>query len=231
MSTFNEGVQKFDTAMTNWLSVLNTNENFATIVTLILIVYAGLLAPRLPESIILLFDHPIVKLILILLIAYIAKVNPTVAIIASIAFLVTLQALNRFRTNKMMMALVDRQQEKEIHINNNLTMPRAMTMPMPSAMPSAINDNVFEEAEFPTKYVAEDSLQHLQEEDDQTDMNMNNNMHQPPQPQTTCNKKVNYRNDFYPQYVNLNPESYLARDNSGDVPGYDEYAGYASNKQ
>jgi len=44
--------------------------------------------------------------------------------------------------------------------------------------------------------------------------------------QPGCVKKSKYRNEFYPQYVNLNPESYMARYNGKDVDGYDVNADY-----
>lgn len=44
--------------------------------------------------------------------------------------------------------------------------------------------------------------------------------------QPGCVKKSKYRNEFYPQYVNLNPEAYMARYNNKDVDGYDADADY-----
>jgi len=44
--------------------------------------------------------------------------------------------------------------------------------------------------------------------------------------QPGCVKKLKYRNEFYPQYVNLNPEAYMARYNGKDVDGYDVNADY-----
>lgn len=44
--------------------------------------------------------------------------------------------------------------------------------------------------------------------------------------QPGCVKKSKYRNEFYPQYVNLNPEAYTARYNGKDVDGYDINADY-----
>lgn len=44
--------------------------------------------------------------------------------------------------------------------------------------------------------------------------------------QPACVKKSKYRNEFYPQYVNLNPEAYMARYNNKDVDGYDVNADY-----
>jgi len=44
--------------------------------------------------------------------------------------------------------------------------------------------------------------------------------------QPGCVKKSKYRNEFYPQYVNLNPEAYAARYNGKDVDGYDVNADY-----
>ncbi len=44
----------------------------------------------------------------------------------------------------------------------------------------------------------------------------------------SCTKTANYRNSFYPQYVNMKPDAYLARYSGGNVSGYDQDAYYSS---
>ena len=50
----------------------------------------------------------------------------------------------------------------------------------------------------------------------------------PPTPGTQCTKRGNYRNDFYPQYVNMKPDAYMARYTGNEVNGFDPNSGYAS---
>jgi hypothetical protein len=44
----------------------------------------------------------------------------------------------------------------------------------------------------------------------------------------TCTKVANFRDSFYPGYVNMTTDGYDSRVNSGEVDGYDPSAAYAS---
>ena len=46
--------------------------------------------------------------------------------------------------------------------------------------------------------------------------------------QPGCTVKANFRNSFYPQYVNMKPDAYLARYNGLEVDAYDPDANYSS---
>ena len=61
---------------------------------IVLIAYASLAAPRLPENIVRMFDHPLTKLVVFFLIVYLAKYNAGVAIVAAVAVLVTESEVN-----------------------------------------------------------------------------------------------------------------------------------------
>jgi hypothetical protein len=45
---------------------------------------------------------------------------------------------------------------------------------------------------------------------------------------TTCQIEGNYRNKFYPQYVNMKPWAYAARYNGNTVDGYDSASKYST---
>lgn len=105
-------MNSFDKAVTPYLSFLD-NQYVSAILTIILIVYASLAAPRLPENVAALFDNPIVKLILFFLIVYLAKHNATIAIIAAVAVLVSLMTLNKWNMNREMMSVVNSDQAAE----------------------------------------------------------------------------------------------------------------------
>jgi hypothetical protein len=205
-----EGVQRFDDAMNNWFSPLRTNENVATITLLILIIYASWAAPRLSEGFVRLFDHWLVKLVVLLLIAYSAKQNPAVGVVAAVAFLVTLQILNKMKAERMMMSYIQDNESSAAPVIINNTVPERQQPPRPANM-------VLEEAQFPTKYVNGESLAQLNEDEKDEE--------------NGCVKKANFRNNFYPQYVNLKPDAYMARYTGADVPGFDEYANYVKHSQ
>lgn len=220
MNNLNEGLLRLDNTVSNWLLPLKTNDYVVTVVILVLILYAGLLVQRLPEYVVKVFDHPLVKLLALLVVAYVAKMNPTVGIISAIAFLVTLQVLNKHKTNHMMMALVEREMEREKKLDTQFDMQlEEQEEPVNNHNNTMHGEPVFENAEIPTKSVSQESLQHLQEQ------NPNELTQQ------MCQKKVSFRDEFYPQYVNMKPDAYLARDNSGEVQGFDEYASYMKNYQ
>ena len=70
----------------------------STVLALFLILYASLAAPKLPKSVSNVFDNVWFKLLFMFLIAYMATKDLPVAIISSIALLVTLQTLSAQRT-------------------------------------------------------------------------------------------------------------------------------------
>jgi len=90
-------MEKFDTTVKSWLSVLDKNKYVSTIISLFLVLYASLAAPRLSPKIAKLFENPIVKIIFVFLIAYSSTKDPTVAIVASIALLVSLNTLTKYK--------------------------------------------------------------------------------------------------------------------------------------
>ena len=44
-----------------------------------------------------------------------------------------------------------------------------------------------------------------------------------------CTMNMNYTDKFYPQYINLKPDSYKVRFNGNDVTGYDDSVNYNNN--
>lgn len=74
------------------------NKYISAMIGLFLALYAGLAAPKLPKYITIYFDNPMFKLGVMFLIAYMATKDPPVAIIASVALLVSLQTLSSQKT-------------------------------------------------------------------------------------------------------------------------------------
>lgn len=99
-------MDSFDNSVNNIIASLNSNEYIAAALATFLVLYSGLAAPNLPESIAKLFSSNIFKFLIIFLIAYNARSNPTVALIATIAFIVSLQALNKWEMRREMMNAV-----------------------------------------------------------------------------------------------------------------------------
>jgi len=98
--------ENFNNSINNAFSVIDSNRILTTVLSLFLILYAALAAPVLPLSITRVFKNTWFKLAFMFLIAYAATKNPTVAIISSVALLVTLQTLaNQETTNSVVLAV------------------------------------------------------------------------------------------------------------------------------
>lgn len=87
MSNVNEQIKKS-------LSFLD-NPYVSGTLTLIIILYASLAAPKLPHNIAKIFNHNLFKLLFCFLIVYFSVKDVSIAIILSIALIVSLQTFNR----------------------------------------------------------------------------------------------------------------------------------------
>lgn len=189
--------QQFDNTVNGWMSFVDNNPYISGALSLFLVMYAGLAAPKLPESIAKLFDNAWFRLVVFFLIIYSAKKNPTVAIIAAVGLMISMQTLSKLKIGKMMMASAQQAEqmgapEEELPIGD-MTMEEGVPM---------------SEVDVPEEAVAE-----LAEEGKGV---------------SSCGKKMNFRNHFYPQYVNMKPDAYLARYTGNNVNGFDPNAKYAS---
>lgn len=89
----NRDENSFDKSVSGALSFLN-NEYVVAAISLFLILYAGVIAPKLPMNVLQFFDNWIVQLALFFAIVYISNKNATIALIAAIAVLVTMMVVN-----------------------------------------------------------------------------------------------------------------------------------------
>lgn len=200
-------MDRFDNTVKNWLSVIDNNEYLSGGLAIILILYASLAAPQLPESIARLFDHPLVQLLVFFLIGYGAKKDPTVAIIAAIAVMITLQTLNRFKFNRQIMGA--------------MTAAEVENVPTKEGMEEVVMEVIPETRSNLEEQIPEDVL---------TEINMETTSENGVEPEQLqgCFKRGNFRNSFYPQYTNMKPDAYMARYTGNNVSGYDSTAAYAS---
>ncbi len=76
------------------------NPYFATIITIVLAVYASLASPNLPSYFKKLFDNSIFKILIITFIAYRANSNPQLSLLVAICFVVTLNFLAEKETKE-----------------------------------------------------------------------------------------------------------------------------------
>lgn len=92
------------------LSPLNNflrNEYVTGVVALFVVLYASNVAPRLPNVVIDLFNNPIFRVFVLFLVAYVANKNPAVALLVSVAFVVTLNVINRQEAEEGFLDVID----------------------------------------------------------------------------------------------------------------------------
>lgn len=93
--------EAFDSGFKKYFSFLE-NQYVSGGLSILLILYASSVAPKLPESVAKLLDNIVVRAIVFFLIVYLTQKNATLALIVSVVVLVSLMALSR-RSGKEMM--------------------------------------------------------------------------------------------------------------------------------
>ena len=122
------------------LDSFNNNKILFTIVSVLLSLYAGMIAPKLPKSIALLIDNFYVKLLLIFIIAYISSHNPLLSLLISLAILLSMQALITLENNNNTLNIMQKVSvpstnnidntdtllvNNDYQVNNNIEFPSA----------------------------------------------------------------------------------------------------------
>ena len=228
MNTLNSAVERFDSSVSNLMSYVDNNEYISAALALFLVLYASLAAPKLPEYIARLFENPIFKLLIFFLIAYSAKKNPTVAIIAAIGLMVSLHTLNRFKVNKKMLSMIRQEEAMNAELNsiNYQDNYEAQGEHMSDEEIAMIEQQAMAEHEIPQESLAE-MEEGVEEEVGAPIIDGATNANGYPFRNTECTRKSNFRNSFYPQYVNMKPDAYLSRYTGNEVGGYDLSARYS----
>jgi hypothetical protein len=102
-------VEEISETLDRVLKPIFSDKTTAALVTLFLVLYGGLAAPKLPKSIAQLFKNPIFKMIILSLIAYTASKNASVAIIAAVALVISIQTLSKYdRSDKVIQELEEK---------------------------------------------------------------------------------------------------------------------------
>ena len=94
-------MESFDNIVKNYTTWLD-NPYVSGALIVFLIVYASMAAPRLPMYVAKLFDYTLVKLLMFFLIVYVSKKNATVALVAAVALMVSIMALDKLKLSESM---------------------------------------------------------------------------------------------------------------------------------
>lgn len=215
MNSVTSAMNSFDDKVGNWLSPVRDNEYVSAILILLLILYAGLAAPQLPEYIARLFENQFFILLFLFLIAYVARSRPSVAVIAALAVMISLYTLNKYNIRNMFIRAESFHRENmEAHLNR-INDHEKMNKMMEEEHVQFNKPEYHQEENIPAESLSEMSEEHGAYASVQN---------------AGCTKKANFRNSFYPQYMNLKPDSYMARYTGSDVGGYDPTARYAGDR-
>ena len=88
-----ESVNQMSNYVNKGLDFVNKNKILSSVLGMLLVLYAAAAAPKLPKSVVKIFDNSLFKLGFMFMIAYLATKDPSVAIITAVALLVTIQTL------------------------------------------------------------------------------------------------------------------------------------------
>lgn len=215
-----EYIDKFDSSVNNVMDKLRSNEYVESTLILVLVLYAGLAAPRLPYSIAKLFGNVFFQLVFLALIAYYFNKNPTLAIVAAVAFMVSVITLNKITQSQ----ILEEKFEKFADLN---------AKPQFDSDLVEINMNDIENGYI--NYVPVSALTRLESNNKATDMNDPVNKARRFDENTGsagCSNQIRTSYDpnqeqksancmFYPQYENLPTDTYEQRYNDYSVKGFE----------
>ena len=196
---------------------LEKNPYVTPALVLFLILYAALIAPNLSERSARLFDNSLFNLLVFFLIAYSAKINPTVAVIAAIGVMVSLITLNNYKVNKKLTSAITAS-EPPAAINVEGMRGRRPSKPVPDA---EMEMEYSRDKHVPTAALTELKADHGAPLE--IAMIGITNL-----PEKECVKTAKFQDSFYPQYVNMNPFAYEARFSDCSVAAFDPTAAHAA---
>ena len=212
--------KQIDQTVNNYMYGLRTGKYSNTILITLLVLYGTVIVPNLPPYVLQFFDHPVAKLLIFFLVAYLSlNVSPTVAIITALCVIVTFHTLNKVRVDQLITSLTTRENMENIAaMENDEDMSSSENMVVEQQdiqAVTALPDSHLEELQ-------EDNLSGLIEgapiESDQ--------MHQADE--SDCQISLKYRDNFYPQYVSMDKSVYDSKNAGGSVGGFDNGNKFAS---
>lgn len=229
--------QQFDSTVRGVLPL--DNEYVSAALSLFLIIYSGMVAPKLPERVARLFGQTWFRVLVFFLIAYTSRKNPTVAIIAAVGLLVSLQTLQKYDTQRKMQNIVENEEmvvaEENARIEASMAQATHAVGPAPQeggiqdmlgglmtgfGGPSVPEGMAEESMPGELESIPEGALAELQEgpapvPGNSASDNVSNG---------SCSTRANFRNNFYPQYV-ASSEQHVVRKAQNSVTGFDALGG------
>merc|ERR1711871_894250 len=114
MGIFMDIVENLSRTVDNSLKAIYSDKTTSAVIGLFLVLYAGLAAPKLPKSVAKMFGYTAFRLVILFLVAYMSSRNTSIAIIATVALVVSMQTLSYHETKEKMQEVIENEIEEEI---------------------------------------------------------------------------------------------------------------------
>lgn len=102
-----------------FLKVLD-NKYVGGMVKVFLVLYASLVAPKLPSSLAKLFQNAVFKVLVLFLIVYVGMKDPTIALLVAVGFTISMVTLNKLETVNSLGGLLDSVVDSPQKVANSL---------------------------------------------------------------------------------------------------------------
>jgi hypothetical protein len=184
------------------LKFLN-NEYVSAAVSLFLVLYAGMAAPNLPNSVARLFDNSLFRLVIFFLIAYMSKKDPTIAIIAAVGLMVSLQTLSKYNVEQHLVNIVKYgSSDNQVNVDDVVSDMEPEQEPEMETQVKKLQNQVVQPTLDESAQVPQCGLKELGQEVSQSDSG-----------------SIDYRNQFYPGYVDYD-EQHKTREYNQPLVGF-----------
>merc|ERR1712065_48199 len=114
MGIFMDTIDDISKSINSFVKPIFEDKVGAAVLSLVIVLYAGLAAPKLPHAIAKLFSNKIFKLLVLVFVAYTASKNTSIAIISAVALVISMQTLSKFEKGEE----VIKELEKEVNDDN-----------------------------------------------------------------------------------------------------------------
>merc|ERR1712188_184251 len=107
MGIFMDTVNDLSRQVDSFLRSVYSNKTANAVIGLFLVLYASLAAPKLPRSVAKIFGNKVFKMVFLFLVAYMSSRNVSVAIIAAVALIISMQTFSFHQSNQKVQEIVE----------------------------------------------------------------------------------------------------------------------------
>jgi hypothetical protein len=138
-----ESIDQTSNGINKILNYVNNDKILNAVVSMLLVLYAAMAAPKLPESIAKIFDNSYFKIGIMFMIGYLANRDPSTSIIVAVALFVTLQTASSHDTvDKIVETVKPKTAERFIELLASVTPDPKLSVPLSPATSNAIQTAV-----------------------------------------------------------------------------------------